>query len=101
MPKAKIVKGPTVVTFTTKKVPDFNKQNSIVSSWKKFLPTFVLLALVVSLLGNSSMLVAAASDGSVTIDTINGQPPTGVCIAGAITVTGHGEIGRASCRERV
>src|SRR3989344_660271 len=33
---------------------------------------------------------ALADNGSVFIDTINGNPPGSTCIAGAITVTGHG-----------
>ena len=50
-------------------------------------------------LGGAAMLVplyatyAAAAPSSVTLDTVNGVPPTGHCIAGPITLTGHGSTG--------
>src|SRR5256885_1003471 len=41
----------------------------------------------------SPVLTLAASPASLTVDTINGVPPAGHCLAGTLTITGHGITG--------
>ncbi len=58
---------------------------------KKIFSKFVSFVLVFSFFAPA--MTFAAGDGLVVIDTINGFPPASVCIAGAITIAGHGTTG--------
>ena len=57
----------------------------------KFLSPVVVTAVLFTVAGVANVL--AAAEGTLFIDTINGVPPTGICVAGPITITGHGTTG--------
>ena len=72
----------------------------------RFVSSITIAALVVTTAGPILFALptqAAAITGTgatLTISTINGQAPTGHCVAGPLTITGTGETGNQGAAER-
>jgi hypothetical protein len=60
-----------------------------------FMKKIISFALPLILVASFAIVpsVTVASGGTVVVDTINGQPASGTCVAGAVTIAGHGTTG--------